>query len=67
MTIYIFFTLKFLFESEFYTAFQVICMINTVFLLQFCRQPIFDLTRHQIDNHINDLKSTISSKLYKFY
>ena len=38
--IFKFFTLRFLFESELYITFQVINMINIVFLLTFCWQPI---------------------------
>ena len=39
-TKFCFFTLKLLFDSELYITFQVIYMINIVFLLQFCWQPI---------------------------
>ena len=40
MTNYYLFTLKLLFESEMYSTFQVIYMINIVVLLQCCWQPI---------------------------
>ena len=66
-----FFTLKLLFESDLFSTFQVIYMINIVFLLQYCWQPIKDLTRQHFDAkiqsfHVNDLKIILPGNKHIF-
>ena len=51
--------LKLLFQSDLYSTFQVISVINMVFFLQLCRQPIkgFNVPTNWREKKNNLLKS----------